>query len=88
METPQLIGTMMLLAYKFKIKLVFQDPSQKQGVNDERLVKLGYLTKKGNKYYLDGKPTIIHQRDAIRHGIYYFRYGKGKVNDTVHHIGN
>jgi hypothetical protein len=85
METPQLIGAMMMVAYKFNIPLVFQDPQQKQGVTDERLVKLGYFEKRGNRYYINGKPTIIHERDSIRHGIYYFRYGKGKQDATVLH---
>jgi hypothetical protein len=85
LDTPRLIGTMMMVAYKFNIHLVFQDPQQKQGVTDERLVKLGYFEKKGNRYYINGKPTIIHERDSIRHGIYYFRYGKGKQDATVLH---
>jgi hypothetical protein len=80
LDTPRLIGTIMLLCYKFNIPLVFQDPQQKQGVTDERLVKLGYFEKKGRSYYCLDKKAIIHSRDAIRHGIYYFRYGKGKAH--------
>jgi hypothetical protein len=52
METPQLIGAMMLYCYQWDVPVIFQDPQQKQGVNDERLVKLGYLEKKGNKVLL------------------------------------
>jgi hypothetical protein len=85
MDTPQMIGFIKMICYKFGITLVFQDPQQKQGVTDERLVKLGYFEKKGNRYYINGMPTIIHSRDAIRHGIYYFRYGKGKQDATVLH---
>jgi hypothetical protein len=85
LDTPRLIGTMMMVAYKFNIPILFHDPQLKQGVTDDRLVKLGYLEKKGNRYTYKGKSTVIHSRDAIRHGIYYFRYGKGKQDATVHH---
>jgi hypothetical protein len=80
LDTPRLIGALMLACYKFHIPIVFQDPQQKQGVTDERLVKLGYFEKRGRYFYCNGRKTIIHERDSIRHGIYYFRYGKGKVN--------
>lgn len=83
METPQLIGAMMLYCYQWDIPVIFQDPQQKQGVNDERLVKLGYLEKKGKKYYCLGRSTVLHSRDAIRHGIFYYRYGKGKRSETI-----
>jgi hypothetical protein len=80
METPQLIGAMQMFCWNWGIPVDFQDPAQKQGVNDERLTKLGYFEKKSNRYYCQGRLTNLHMRDAIRHGIFYYRYGKGKQN--------
>ena len=81
LDTPQLIGYMRMVCFDFKIPVVFQDPAQKAGVKDDRLVKLGYLEKANNRYYALGIMTNLHQRDAIRHGIYYHRYGKGKLGN-------
>lgn len=78
LETPQLIGFLRIHCWYRSIKFVFQDPNDKIRVADEQLVKMGVLEKKGNKYYCLGRPTVIHERDAIRHGIFYHRYGKGK----------
>jgi hypothetical protein len=78
LETPQMIGVMIYHCWRYGIPYVFQDPSQKQGVKDERLEKLGYLEKRNGNYYVEGQLTNLHMRDAIRHGIYYYRYGKGK----------
>lgn len=87
LETPQLIGFLRMVCYDLNIPVVFQDPAQKAGVNDIRLTKLGYLEKRGDRYYVDGRLTNLHMRDAIRHGIYYYRYGKGKQDATVLHKG-
>lgn len=78
LDTPALIGFLRMVCFDLKTQVVFQDPAQKAGVNDARLVKLGYLEKRSTKYYIDNILTVIHERDAIRHGIYYYRYGKGK----------
>lgn len=78
MDTPQLIGYLRMVAWLHNIKWVFQNPQDKQRVTDPILVRMGVLEKRGNKYYCNGKSTIIHQRDAIRHGIFYFNWGKGK----------
>lgn len=78
METPQLIGYLRMICYNNMIDFVFQRPQDKIRVADDQLVKMGVLELKGNKHYCLGKPTVIHERDAIRHGIFYFRYGKGK----------
>ena len=78
LETPQLIGYLRMYCWCRNIQFVFQDPNDKIRVADEQLVKMGVLEKKGNRYYCMGKQTVIHERDAIRHGIFYHRYGKGK----------
>lgn len=79
LETPQLIGFMRMVCWTNGIAWVYQNPDQKTPVNDERLTRAGYLEKRGNRYYCKGLLTNLHQRDAIRHGIYYYRFGKGKV---------
>lgn len=78
LETPQLIGHLRMVCWNLAIDFIFQDPSDKVRVADDQLVKLGVLEKKGNKHYCLGRSTVIHERDAIRHGVYYHRYGKGK----------
>jgi hypothetical protein len=60
------------------IKFEMQNPSDKVRVADDQLVKLGFFEKRGSKYYCMGRLTNLHARDAIRHGIYYMRYGRGK----------
>lgn len=78
LETPQLIGYMRMFCYNHDIPYRFQSPKDKVRVNDDQLVKLGIIEKRGNRYYCSGKSTNLHQRDAIRHGIFYHRYRKGK----------
>lgn len=78
LDTPALIGFLRMVCHDLLTPVVFQDPAQKAGVNDARLEKLGYLEKRGRSYYINNILTIIHERDSIRHGIYYYRYGKGK----------
>lgn len=82
METSQLIGYMKMVAWKCDIVWVFQHPDQKTPVNDERLVRAGVFMKKGNKHYCMDRPTNLHMRDAIRHGVYYYKLGKGKVRGS------
>lgn len=77
METPQLIGFIRMYAYVNLIDVVFQDPKDKIRVADPILEHMGILEKKGNKYICMGRSTNLHMRDAIRHGIFYHRYGKG-----------
>jgi hypothetical protein len=76
METPQLIGFLRGKCYEYNIPLVFQDPKDKVRVTDPILVHMGVLEQKGNRYYALGSPTLIHERDAIRHGVFWHRYGK------------
>ncbi|CAB4142388.1 hypothetical protein UFOVP451_14 [uncultured Caudovirales phage] len=81
METPQLIGYLRMMCWKRKVKLVFQSPSDKVRVADPILVKMGVFELKGNKHYCNGKPTNLHIRDAIRHGVYFHKYKKeGALN--------
>lgn len=81
LETPQLIGYLRMACWEDKIPFILQPPSDKKPVDDTRLVRAGVFEKKGNKHYCMGRSTNLHMRDAIRHGIYYYRFGKGKGED-------
>lgn len=83
METPQLIGYLRMHCYKWQIPIVFQDPKDKLRVTDPILVRQGVFELKGRKHYCMERPTNLHMRDAIRHGIYFLKYGKVKEIDTT-----
>lgn len=76
METPQLIGCLRLQCWKSGTDLVFQDPSAKVRVTDPILVHMGILENRSNRHYALDRSTVIHERDAIRHGVFFSRYGK------------
>jgi hypothetical protein len=76
METPQLIGYLRMTCWKRNIKTIFQSPQDKIRVADPILEKMGVLEKRGKNYYCMSKPTNLHIRDAIRHGVFYNRYRK------------
>lgn len=76
METPQLIGYLRMMCWKRNIKVVFQQPSDKLRMTDPILVKMGVIELRNGKHYCMGKPTNLHIRDAIRHGVFYNRYRK------------
>lgn len=78
LETPQLIGVIRWYCALHGIECVGQDPSLKERYKDSVLVAEGIAEKKGNKYYIHDRLTNEHMRDAIRHGHWYHRYGKGK----------
>lgn len=73
--TPQLIGYMMMEAWKRSINWVIQNPSDKARMNDAILEHMGVIEKKGNKWYCMDRVTNLHMRDAIRHGQFYLRFG-------------
>ena len=75
METPQLIGYLRMACWLNKIRFVFQDPSCKPRVADPILERMGIIERKGRLYYCQGRLTNDHMRDAIRHGIYWHKYG-------------
>jgi hypothetical protein len=78
METPQLIGYLRMHCYKWEIPIIFQDPKDKLRVTDPILVRQGVFILKGKKHYCQNRPTNLHMRDAIRHGLYFLKYGKVK----------
>lgn len=78
LETPQLIGYLEMLCYEMNIPVIYQDPSTKQRHSDDILVKTGVIEKRGNKFYYHGELTNLHMRDALRHELYYKKYGRKK----------
>ena len=85
METPQLIGYLRMHCYLRGVPIVFQDPKDKVRVSDPILVRQGVFELKGRKHYCLGRSTNLHMRDAIRHGIYFLKYGKvADICDAQH----
>lgn len=62
----QVIGIIKYLAEKQSIPVILQEPNKKQAFPDARLTKDGYYVPNN------------HARDAIRHGLYFFKFGEGK----------
>lgn len=78
LETPQMIGYLEMVCYELDIPVVYQNPTTKQRHADDVLVKTGVIEKRGNKYYYKGEMTNLHKRDALRHNLYYCKYGRKK----------
>jgi hypothetical protein len=76
LETPMLIGYLEMVCYEMRIPVVIQDPSTKTRHADAVLVKMGVIHKTGTRYYYKGELTNLHQRDAMRHNMYYIRRNK------------
>lgn len=76
METAQLIGYLRMQAWDWGVPFVLQDPSIKVRFSDDVLVETGFAELRGGKHYVKENPSSIHERDAIRHGLYYLKYGK------------
>lgn len=82
-DTSEVIGQLkqFFQMYYPNFKLVFQNASSAKIWDDQRLVRLEILTKKGNKLLLNGEVIKRHTRDALRHLIYYMN-----KNDFGHTI--
>lgn len=76
LETPQLIGFLRMVCWEHGRPFITQDPSTKARFADEVLEGIGIIEKRGKKHYCMGRETNLHKRDAIRHGIYFLKYGK------------
>lgn len=72
METPRLLGILEYICHRREIPFTFQMANQMKPWSEERLVKMGILEKKGNKYYLNGKQTNDHIRSALKHFMVWY----------------
>lgn len=72
METSKLLGYIEMTLYHAKIPFVTQRAvDAKQRYTDKILLKKGYITKKGNRSYINGVNVSGHIIDALRHGLFY-----------------
>ena len=76
LETPQLIGIIRHECWLHDIPRYGQDPSIKKRFNDDILVQMGIAEQRGKLIYINDMRTNDHMRDAIRHGLYFIKYGK------------
>lgn len=80
-ETIQFIGALVWELEKENIKYVFQTPSQaKSRFKDESLSRYipNFELRSNGRYYLNGKQTNDHVRDALKHLLYFLKYNKEK----------
>lgn len=80
MATPQLIGYLRMMCYGL-FKFILQDPSCKTRVADPILEHMGIIQTVNGRHTVMGRQTNLHMRDAIRHGVYWFKYGQKKVKN-------
>lgn len=86
LETPQLIGTLSYICWKNKISLTLQAASRvKKRWADQILVHEGLIEKKGNRHYFNGSVLNSHKKDALRHAMHYWRYGR-RVKGEIAHV--
>ena len=76
LETPQLIGIIRHECWYSSIVCVGQNPSIKSRFPDSLLVETGIAQLRKGRHYIKGHKTNDHERDAIRHGLYFLRYGR------------
>ena len=75
LQTSQLIGILKLTCHRMEIPYTVAFASDvKTRWSEDVLVRLGILEQKGNKYYFNGKSTVTHHRDALKHALHYWRY--------------
>lgn len=80
-ETIRFIGAMEYIMEQYSIKYIFQTPSQaKSRFKDEDLIRHipDFERRDNGKWYLQGKMTNDHIRDALKHLLYFHKYNKGK----------
>jgi hypothetical protein len=71
METPRLLGVIEQTAQMNKVPLVFQMANVTKPYSDDKLQKLGIITKEKNRWWFRGEAVNDHQRSALRHLLRY-----------------
>lgn len=77
-ETILLIGAITYTLESYGIEYRYQTPTQaKSRFKDDYLHKYipNFEKRENERYYLNGKQTNDHVRDALKHLLYYKRYG-------------
>lgn len=80
-ETAMLIGVLAYFCEEHGIPYYFQNPSQaKTRFKDELLEKYipGLTVNDKNRYFLKGKSVNDHERDALKHLLFFKRYKEYK----------
>jgi hypothetical protein len=76
LETPQLIGILKLTSHALKIPTqIYFAKDVKTRWSDDVLVNKGLLVPQGDRLLFNGRPTVTHERDALRHLMHFIRYG-------------
>lgn len=71
-ETCQLLGVLKYYCAEHDIPIFMQRASDvKKRWSDHVLLAKGILVKSDNRLLLNGKPTMEHIRDALRHGVHF-----------------
>ena len=81
-ETILFIGALIHQLDCVKIKYIFQTPTQaKSRFKDEALSKYipNFEKRSNGRFYLNGKQTNDHVRDALKHLLYFKKYGYKKL---------
>ena len=80
LQTPQILGALKLVCFRLDIPYTVQFASEvKTRWKEDILVHLGFLEQNGNRYYWNGKSTVTHTRDALKHALHFDRYGRKKL---------
>lgn len=81
LETPQLIGAIKLYCHIKSIPYHIQFATEvKTRWSDHVLVKKGIIESRNGRFYFNGEMTNDHKRDALRHGLHYWRYNREHSN--------
>lgn len=83
METSQLIGYIEMKCVELGIPFVKQRATIKIRFSDDILVLKGYIQKGQNRYLWNGQSVNLHIRDSIRHAVYFWKYGREKLNESL-----
>jgi hypothetical protein len=84
LETPQLLGFLKMVCYRMNIPYTIQYASDvKTRWNENVLAHLNILQPKGRSYYWQGKITVTHERDALKHAVHWWRYKHERTNGNI-----
>lgn len=80
-ETAMMVGALLYYCEMCDVPVYFQSPSvAKTRFKDELLpAYLEQMSFEDGRYYFNGKPTNDHERDALKHLLYFKRYKEYKI---------